>query len=186
MVSPNISGTIEGDFFTFAKGVSIPGRVAGDVNSFGSNVTISGDVAGDARVFTGELLVRGQITGDLISLAGEIDVVKGAKVGGRTVAFAGTVTLDGDFMQPMNIVGGEVNCGGHATGDVKVASDALSFGDGARIDGDLTYTARQENESLTGDRAAQLVGGKITYVPKKPSEKKSAGIVGIIWKVWTF
>jgi cytoskeletal protein CcmA (bactofilin family) len=182
----DVEGTIEGDFFTFSKGVSLPGHVSGDLNSLGSNVTITGSVDDDARVFAGELGVRGKVAGDLIALAGEINVFKGAHVGGRTLAFAGTVTLDGEFLQAMNVVGGEVNFGGHAHGDVKVESDALSFSDDARIDGNLTYTARQENESLSGERARHLVGGKITFVPKKPSEKKASGITSIIWKIWTF
>lgn len=182
----DVEGTIEGDFFTFSKGVSIPGHVTGDLNSLGSNVSIYGSVDDDARIFAGELLVRGKIAGDLIAFSGEIDVVKGAKVGGRTLAFAGTVTLDGEFTQPMNIVGGEVNFGGHALADVKVESDALTFTDDARIDGNLTYTARQELTNLSGERARRLVGGKITFVPKKPDEKKSSGLGRIIWTLWTF
>ena len=182
----DVEGTIDGDFFTFSKGVSVPGHVTGDVNSFGSNVSISGAVDDDARLFAGEILVRGKVGGDLIAFSGEIDVAKGAKVGGRTLAFAGTLTLDGEFKQAMNIGGGEVNFGGHALRDVKVESDALTFTDDARIDGNLTYTAREEISSLSGERAKRLVGGKITFVPKKTEEKKSSALSSLVWTVWTF
>jgi cytoskeletal protein CcmA (bactofilin family) len=181
----DIEGTIEGDFFAFSKGISIPGRVSGDVNSLANNISISGNVDDDARVLAQELMVRGKVAGDLIALAGEIDVVKGAKVGGRTLAFASNVTLDGEFRQAMNVGGGVVNFGGHAFSNVKVESDALTFTDDARIDGNLTYTAREELSSLTGERAKRLVGGHITFVPKKPAEKKSI-LTRLVWTVWTF
>lgn len=181
----NVEGTIDGDLFTITEETMLTGQITGDLNVLSKNVTINGSVRKDARVVGSRLMMRGTITGDLLAFCGDIRIV-GGHVGGRTVAFAPKVTLDGEFEEQVNAGGGEITFNGHAHDDVRIRADVLKFGDQARIDGDLTYESRQELDILKGDNARNIVTGKVIFVPKKGEANKSSGATHYIWIIWTF
>lgn len=140
-------GTYQDDLFAAGRAVTVAGDVQRDVFGAGGTVEIERTVGDDAYLAGGTVTVRegARIAGDAF-LAGSTVEVFGAIggdlwVGGTTVAVAGTIN-----------------------GNVTVRADTFTLSPSARINGSLTYTARQSANIST---AATVSGGIRAEEPER-------------------
>lgn len=179
-----VSGLLEGDLLSVGKSTNVMGTITGDLTACSQYVDMVGEIGDDARILGQMLQVSGKVGGDLIAMGYMIDVLPGSTVKGKTLALGGEITLSGHFDQDVRAEGGQVVFGGLAEKNLIVESDVIHFESGAHVKGNLTYTARQEIESLQGPEAHKIVEGKVIFVPKATKKAAKSGLP--FWEIWTF
>ncbi|RKX70726.1 hypothetical protein DRP53_04005 [candidate division WOR-3 bacterium] len=105
---------IDDDIIIFARTVEIRGLVNGDVLVLAQKVEITGDVDGTIFLFAGDI---------------DIDVIAARSV----LAGGGTITLSGDIINNVVLMGGNVSIAEAAT----IGKDLRLFCGGADIDGEI-------------------------------------------------
>lgn len=160
--SVSVSGIVFGDLFAAGGNILISENVSEDITVVGGTITILGDSGGDVRVAGGNVLIVGDVKGDLIITGGSLIVSSDVLVGKDLVIAGGQVSVDGDVAGDVQIVGGVVTINGHIKGNVKAKiNDKLTIGDGAIIDGNLEYSARNPDSLKLSETA--IVTGETVY-----------------------
>ncbi|MBI2610523.1 hypothetical protein HYW60_01130 [Candidatus Kaiserbacteria bacterium] len=167
------SGALGSDLIAAGGTIVVSGNVGGDVAAAGGTVTILGDVGDDVRAAGGNILLRGDVGGDVVTLGGQLNI--GGSVAGDVLAAGGTVRLDAPVGGDVRIGGGDVYLNAAIEGDVEVFAEKLTLGQGARIQGNLSYTAAKEAEMEAG----ATVLGETTF-KKRERAVSVGGIVAII------
>jgi len=113
----------------------------------------------DLYVAGGTVRIEGRIEGDLFVGGGTVDV--SGPVTGDVFIGGGTVTVTGPIGRHLRVAGGNVTVGGPVQLDLMAASGALVVRSGARVGGDLIFSAGQMN--LDGTVAGGVLGSAQTY-----------------------
>ena len=176
IVGGNISssGEIVKDLVAAGGNVLVGGGVGGDVTAAGGSLTILGDVADDVRIAGGNLLVQGGVGGDAVLFGGQLNV-GGRGVKGDLVAGGGTVRIDAPVVGDIRVTGGDVYLNAVIGGSADVYAEKLTLGKGARIKGNLTYTAAKEATMEEG----AAVSGETTF-KKRERTISVAGVAKVI------
>lgn len=185
----HVDGTLDGDLLACGQSMNVKGSVTGDVNFAGNKLNISGEVGDDLRFAVGEGEVSGKVAGDLLGFGGNLSIEPGAVIGGRTILGGGRASLSGEYKGPVEAGAGDIMFNGIADGNVRLKADAIEFGPEAHIKGNLSYTAREEMDSLLNSARSghKIVEGTVTFVPKSPEERKSKGFFsGMAFSAWSF
>lgn len=166
-------GAIAADLVAAGGNVLVSGDVGGDVVAAGGSVSVLGDVRDDLRAAGGNLLLQGAVSGDVVVAGGQVTV--GGSVGGDLLAGAGTLRIDAPVKGDMRIGGGDVYLDSTVAGNVEVFAETLTLGSGARIGGNLTYTAAREAKMEDG----ASVEGETTF-HKRDRTISVGGVVAIL------
>lgn len=120
--------------------IIIEGTVTGDVSGVAGNIVIreGGVVEGDLSAAAGNIRIAGTVRGDVSTGAGSVLLTETGLTEGNFDAGAGDVRIDGTIR-----------------GDAQIGAERIRLGEGAAIDGSLTYDG-----SLQGNQDA--VAGEIT------------------------
>jgi hypothetical protein len=113
----------------------------------------------DLYVAGGSVRIEGRIEGDLFVGGGTVDV--SGPVTGDVFIGGGTVTVTGPVGRHLRVAGGNVTVGGPVQLDLMAASGALVIRSGARVGGDLIFSAGQMN--LDGTVAGGVLGSAQAY-----------------------
>ncbi|MBI2612834.1 polymer-forming cytoskeletal protein [Candidatus Kaiserbacteria bacterium] len=167
------AGTLGADLIAAGGNVLVNGSVGGDLIAAGGSVTVLGDVADDVRAAGGNILLQGKVSGDAVVAGGQITI--GGSVGGDLLAGAGTLRVDAPVSGDVRIGGGDVYLNSTVTGNVEVYAEQLTLGSGARIRGNLIYTAAKEATMEDGS----AISGETTF-KKRERTVSVGGIVAII------
>jgi cytoskeletal protein CcmA (bactofilin family) len=163
----NIAGTLDGDVFALAESGEVTGTVTQDLNVFTQRITIAGDVGDDIRAFGQDLTICGNVGDNVLAFAANANLCEGAVVEGDYLVYAGVATIDGDVKGDAWVGGGVVKLNGTVGGNAQLSTDGgITFGEGARIEGDLHYTAPAEIDIPTG-----VVQGAVTFDQKVSKEE---------------
>ncbi len=176
-----IDGTVNGDIFGVGRSLTINGTVNGGVSFAGQVLTVNGEITRGVRLAGQTVRVSGSIGRDLVAAGSEVMVASTGKIGGDLVLGAGTSRIDGQING--NIVGGGTNVTvtDGVGGDIKLEVDKLTVASTANIQGNLTYTSKNEASIQPGAR----IGGTTTH--KVPVAKEPAGpFAGIGGKLVAF
>jgi cytoskeletal protein CcmA (bactofilin family) len=164
-----LDGTVKGDLFVVGSTIEINGTVEGDLVAAGQSVVVDGTVEDDARIACYTLVVGGDVADDLVAAGFSLDNRGGSKVGGDLLSVGYQALLAGDVTGSAEIAGGAVRLAGTIGGDANVdvggaepgqqmppgfpffyapnvppvpsVPTGLTIDEGARIGGDLSYTA---------------------------------------------
>ena len=159
------------DAFAAAPFLTLRGRVGEDAHAAGFSVLVEGDVGGDLYAAGANVVVEAAVGGDA-SLAGGSVVLSGpGSVGGNLRVMAGSVTLAAPGAGSLAVSGGEVRLDAPVGGDLHVASGALSFGEGARIDGRLVYAGPERIDVPAG----VVPASRIEYRGRRDGGWRDAG-----------
>ncbi len=175
-----IDGRLNGDLLSFARRLSVEGQVEGDLFATGEMVDIQGTVGDSTRVAVSTLTVGGTIDGDLIALAAVVDLSNDARIADRLVVVSGVLRLDGTVDGDVLARVGEVVIGGTVQGSANITTDRLELAPGARILGDLDYTARTP---LSPEAIAQ-VAGTVRYNEVVEEEPEGITTWGVLIWIW--
>jgi len=201
-----LDGTVEGDLIVFGGTLTVNGTVEGDLIAAGQSVTVNGVVEDDARIAGYALMIQGDVSDDVVAAGFSLEGKDDSSIGGDMV-FAGYQTLlAGELGGDLDFSGGAVRIAGVVQGDatidvggteqaqtmppfynfipnvpsVPTVPGGLTVDQGAKISGDLDYTARSR-----ADVPGEAVAGEIDfkeYVPEREEREErvpspAAGIV---------
>lgn len=122
-----LSGPITGSAHLAGRRIQITGAVGGDLYAFGADVRLAAPVAGAAAVAGYDIAIEGAVGGNLRAAGNHVEVK--APVGGGAL-----------------LGGNRVDLAAPVTGDALLASDDITFGEGARVDGQLTLVQEVGHE----------------------------------------
>ncbi|MGO9179361.1 MAG: hypothetical protein ACLQHS_08820 [Candidatus Limnocylindrales bacterium] len=116
-------------------------------------------VNSDLYVFAGTVTVDGAVHGDVVAAGGRV-TIDGA-VDGDVIAGGGAVEIDGTVGGGVRAAGGQVTVAGAVTKDVLAGGGTLTIVSGARVGGDLIFSAGRV--SVNGDVAGSIQGNAVAY-----------------------
>jgi hypothetical protein len=169
--------------------VTINGTVEGDLIAAGQSVIVNGSVDDDARIAGFALTVQGDVGDDVIGAGFSLEGQEGSSIAGDVMYAGYQALLAGDIGGDLDAAGGAMRIAGAIKGDANVDVGGTDVGEevppfytfvpnlpavpsvpggltldtGAKIEGDLSYTANAE-AVLPGDAVAGDVDFN-RYVP---------------------
>jgi cytoskeletal protein CcmA (bactofilin family) len=152
-----INGTVNGDLLWAGQTININGKVNGSVTAIGTDINIDGEVTKSVRTAGMTVNVRGKIGGDLMVAGSTIELINTAAVGQDLVFAARKIRVDSLIERSITGNGTEVTLNSNAGADVKVTSDSLNIGPSAKIQGNLTYTSKNEANIQNGANIAGTI-----------------------------
>lgn len=163
-----IDGTINGDLWAAGNGISINGIVNGSVMAAGRIVNINGDIGHAVRAAGETINISGDVDGDVMVGGSQVNIASKAKVGGDLLLGAGNARIDG-LIEGIIKGGGEgVTISGEVRGNVDLNVESLTILPTANIQGNLTYTSKEEADIQSG---AQIGGVTTHNLPKVKEER---------------
>lgn len=175
-----IDGTVNGDLWAFGNTITVNGEVNGSIVAVGQTVNINGNVGHAVRLAGEKVNISGNVSGDLIVFASEANISSQAKIGGDFLFGAGTVRIEGLIGRNAKGGGGEVTISNAVGGNAELSVENLTLTSTANIQGNLTYTGKNEADIQAGAK----VGGKTIH--NMPEVKKPAPFSGIGGKILGF
>lgn len=173
--SVQITTPIVGDVVAAGGSVTLDGTVSEDAIVAGGTVTIVNSIADDVRVAGGTVVITGDIGGDLVGMSGQMQV-SGNTIAGDVLWAGGTLQLNTPVAGDVHIAGGEVFINKNISGDVVFYGDKLTLGDGAVVNGTLTYHAPVEVVMESG----ASVLGEVSYTQTQSAHNPSAYTAGLV------
>ena len=193
-----LDGTVKGDLVVGGGTIEINGTVEGDLIAVGQSIVVNGTVGDDARIAGYALSVGAEVTDDLIAAGFSLENESRSNVGGDLVFVGYQALLAGDVAGNVDVAGGAVEFAGTVGGNVAVdvggaepgapspaqfifmpnvpalpaVPAGLTVNEGARIAGDLQYTANVE-----ADISAGAVAGETDFAQYIPEVEARPGVV---------
>ncbi len=152
----DVEATVNGSVIAGGGTVTIGGTVNRDVLVGGGTVNITGDVKGSIRAAGGNLTISGPVAGDVVVTGGMVTLQSRAGVGRDVLLGAGSTTIAGPVTRNVRAGGGDLTINAAVGGDVQANVNTLHLGNGAAIQGKVTY--RSDNQA-TVDSGAKVQGG---------------------------
>jgi len=137
----SLATNAERDAFVGGFSVHMTGNVAGDAHVAGFSVNLAGNVEEDLYIAGSNISISGSI-GEDVTIAGfTVQLQEGASIAGNTRIAAATLVSDAPVEGYLVATGGTVTLNNTVTGDVSVTAKNIVFGENARINGTLRYSA---------------------------------------------
>ena len=155
----SMDGLHAGDLFGWAPKISIDGEVRGDLFAGANSIDISGTIRDSTRLFGQTVDISGTIEGDLLVFAATLTLKEGAHVTGNVFGSTAHFTHMGRVDGNIRLTTGESTIEGSVGKNLKLKADTITLREGARIEGDLTYTSRTE----LPESASSYVVGETVY-----------------------
>jgi len=162
-----IDGTVKGDIFCAGRSLIINGTVMGGVSFVGQTLTVNGEIAHGVRMIGQSVSVTGNIGRDLLIMGSSLTTSYTARIGGDVILAVGDARINGRVNG--NIAGGagRVTIAGGVGGNIELEVDKLTIATAASIQGNLTYTGKNEADIETG----ALITGKTVHKLSAAAEK---------------
>lgn len=165
-----IEGTIHGDLIAVAETITVTGHVKGDILAFCQDLRVDGQVDGSIRSGSEFLEVSGRVGRNITSGAERVDLRSEGVVNGSLTAGARRVNLDGR-------IGGDIILAAHRNsvnakigGGALLASEQLTIGPAAEIQGEAKYYGAEEPEVAPEANLASPL--KVEIVEETPRYQK--------------
>jgi cytoskeletal protein CcmA (bactofilin family) len=153
-------GPVEGDLFAAGCSVNVEHPVKGDAALAGGHISVNSAIGDDLRAAGGQVTVNGKVGGEALLAGGRINVDNNADIQGQLWAAGGNITLAGKYAKGIKAYGRNISVAGEVNGDTRLTAESIEILPGAKINGALTYTSRDE---LKVDPAQ--VSGAVTRAP---------------------
>lgn len=180
-----ISAEVARDAFMAGYDVSLSAPVSGDGHFTGFNVRTSAPVAGDIYAAGFNVSVGGDVGGDLTAVGNS--VTDSSPVAGNARLAGQTVTLDAPVAGAALIAAQTLNLNSSIAGDLNFIGESISFGPGAKVDGQVHIQAPSEIDVPANVAAADRVSFtelvRPDYVGEagRTAEKVVRGFWPIVW-----
>lgn len=187
--SVTIAKDIRGDLIIGGGNITVNANVTGDVWVMGGTVAINGRIGDDLRVFSGNVAVTKEVVDDVIVGAGTLVISDTATIRGDFWGGVGDLSIYGRILGSLSTWAGTVRINGTIDGKASIRySEVLTFGNNARIKGQLDYYAGVEDPSFANFASKavfhQIVEPKVTE--GLGSLMTFAGITVVLWKWLSF
>ena len=163
-----------GDVVAAGQRIVVHDRVGQDLNAAGETVLVQGAVGDDVRAAGREVRIDGPV-GDHVVVAGEtVSLGPAATVGGWLWSAGGHVRLAGAVAGDVRVVADAVVVSGTVAGNLRIRASTIELAPGARIGGDLIWTAPDRPRVAPGAD----IGGRVVERPGAapgPAPREEAG-----------
>jgi len=173
----SINALVSKDAYVVGNVVNLNADVSGNFNGVGDSVNLGGSISGSVHLAGGSVTINGPVADDLFVAGGEIFISESASIGGDLIAAGGIITVEGPVAGDIRLAGGEVYLNNLVSGSVYLRADNLELGSGARIEGDLRYTAGQRTDISEG-----VVLGEVSFNEIKKVDRQLL-ILGFLVKI---
>jgi cytoskeletal protein CcmA (bactofilin family) len=182
-----IAGQVNGEVFAFGQTVSVTGAVQRDLIAAGQQVTVDGTVGGDLRAAGQQVTINGRVDGNATTAGQTVLVARQGEIGGSLLGAAQTLSLFGPVGRNANVAASTLSLGSTVGRDLTAHVETLTADPGARVDGRLDYTSRQESAI-----PASVAAGGVQFHPEErpqraqepPPENPFGGLFGFFGLVW--
>ena len=140
---PEVSGNIANDVFATGYKPITSGTVNGDVHTAGFEVIVDASVDGNTYAFGNMVRINGA-TGKDVTSSGSSVRIDGA-VGGNVRAAGADVTINAPVSGSVLIGAASFDLNANVMGDVNFSGDAINFGEGAKVDGQLIIRSTRDD-----------------------------------------
>jgi hypothetical protein len=130
------------DAFASGFNVDINTRVTKDAHAAGFDVDLNAPIGGDAYAAGFSVEVTEPVGDDLTASAFNIHLGDRAAVTGNARLAGGSIVIDAPVAGSLTAAAGELTLNSVVTGDAVLTVGSMTFGPNARINGKLTYYAR--------------------------------------------
>lgn len=155
----DIDATVDGDVTAVGGNMFIGRGIEGDLMAAGGSINIQGMIKDDVRTAGGDIHVDAAIGDDLLASGGTLRVSPDSTIGGNAWLSGGDVNMGGTVSRDLFIGAGQIRISGTVHGNAELNGGDIHIMEGARIDGDLTYSSPRQ---AIIDPGAQI-SGKVTF-----------------------
>jgi len=147
---------VPGNVYLAAGRVNLDDRVGGSAFVTGGEVDITGSIGRNLYAAGGDLRIEGEVEGDVRAAGGKIRVPRGARLRENVTLAGGSVEMEGDVGEDLEIFGESIVINGNIGGDLQIAGDSIRIGPDTRVAGRLEY---KSGSSFDIDPQAQIAQG---------------------------
>jgi len=165
--SVNIEGTLDGDMYVTSPTVRISGVVTGDVFIAGSSVDVTGEIKKSLRCAGANVVLDGTVGGSVLVTGGSLTLGSKSHVKESVTAYTGQLVHHGVIDESLTFTGGTAQLGGKVLEDAALTADSIEIEDGARIEGDVSYSTRKPMDA----QLKAITGGDVDF-DDEPIRKK--------------
>jgi len=181
----SMDGLNAGDLFGWAPKISIGGEVQGDLFAGANSIDVSGTIRDSTRLFAQTIDIGGTIEGDLLVFAASLTIKENAHITGDIFGSVAHFNHLGRVDGNIRLTTGESTIEGSVGKDLKLKADTITLREGAQIEGDLTYTSRNElPESASSYVAGETIYEKVVDEEKDAEDRKFTFGTVIRWLYW--
>lgn len=155
-----VTATAARDAFVAGFTARLAGNVGGDGLAAGFDVDVDATIGSDLYANGASVTVNGPVGEDVTAAGGTIRLRSGATVGGNVRLMGGSLSIEAPVSGSLVATGGSISLDAPVQGDVRLTGAEITFGDNARIAGNLTYTAPEE----IGIPASVIAEDRIRFV----------------------
>src|SRR3989338_2079090 len=179
-----INGAVNGDVIVAGNTINISGPVAGDVIAAGNIIRIKGTVMGSLRLAGSYIEIDSEVKHNVWALANTLTLNSKAKVGWDVFSGAANVEIKGPVSGNLWIAGAnlliENEIGKNITAGIDQEGELILYPQ-AKINGDINYKAKNENQ-LVKKEGAQVLG----KINKLSGGAPGIGGGGVFWLGYLF
>ena len=152
-----MEGTVEGDVIVGGGEIDIAGHVLGDVISSSGTLRLSGQVDGNVRSYAGNMTLNGKVGRNVIVAGGDMNIDRGAVIGGSLTVFSGHLLIDGQVGRDLLAMGETVTLSGTLGGSAEIRSGELNVESAAVVKGPVNFQGDKPPEVSSGAQLASPV-----------------------------
>lgn len=147
---------VPGNVYLAAGRVNLGDRVGGSAFATGGEVNVTGSVGRNLYAAGGDLRIEGEVEGDVRAAGGKIRISRGAKLRDNVTLAGGSVEMEGEVGEDLEVFGGSVVINGIIGGDLQIAGEDIRIGPDTRVAGRLEY---KSGGTFVIDPRAQVAQG---------------------------
>lgn len=137
------TGASSRDAFFSGFNVDVQGRVEKDLHAAGFDVDVNAPVAGDSYAAGFSVDVTEPVGDDFTAAGCNIYLRERAAIGGNARITGCSIVIDSPVSGSLTAATGDLTLNGVIAGDALITVNTMKFGSSARINGNLTYHARE-------------------------------------------
>jgi cytoskeletal protein CcmA (bactofilin family) len=141
----------------FAGGrINLDDRVGGSAFLTGGEVDVTGSVGRNLYAAGGDLRIEGDVEGTVRAAGGKVRVPRGARLHNDVSLAGGSVEVEGDVGEDLEVYGESIVINGVIGGDLRIAGEDIRIGPDTRVAGRLEY---KSGGTFVIDPKAQVAKG---------------------------
>ncbi len=152
-----VQGTVNGDVIAAGSSVTIAGHVTGSVMAAGSTLVVSGPVDASVRLAGNLLTVSAPVGGDALMAGSILTVNAPASVGRDVLAGGNAINLQSPVGRNVSVGGNTLTVGSTIGGAINASVTDLVLGDGAVVQGPVSYTSSHDATVAAGARVSSTM-----------------------------
>jgi cytoskeletal protein CcmA (bactofilin family) len=175
----DLDGTIDGDLLGFVYRSTIRGQVSSSAALVCRFLNHQGTIDGSLRACGEDLAIDGIIGRSAELIGSQVSLGSGSIVERDVNAFGGVVHLDGAIRGKTLVRAGTVCISGQIEDDVDIEADRIEISPSAIINGNLTYSTKQEDDLEIASGAD--IHGETVWRARDIEEE--SGVTGISFNI---